>query len=90
MNKADLIERVAKDARLTKVQAAKALDSTLTTISKALKKNEKVTLVGFGAWTISKRKAREGRNPRTGEPIKIKASKVVKFTAGKNLKKQVQ
>lgn len=90
MNKADLIETIAKDTRITKVQAAKVLDSTLNTITKSLKKNDKVTLVGFGAFSVSKRKARVGRNPRTGEPIKIKSSKVVKFTAGKNLKQKVQ
>jgi DNA-binding protein HU-beta len=86
MTKADLIDKVASDVGLSKSDAGRALDATLESIKTALKKNDKVTLVGFGTFSVSKRKARKGRNPRTGEEIKIKASKSPKFTAGKSLK----
>jgi DNA-binding protein HU-beta len=87
MTKADLIEKVAKDAGISKVAAGAALQSFMDNVAKALKKPEgKVTLVGFGTFSKSKRKARKGRNPQTGEPIKIKASTVVRFKAGKALK----
>lgn len=85
MNKGDLINKIADDAKLTKGQATDALNSVLTTVEKTLKKGEKVTLVGFGTFSISKRAARMGRNPQTGKEIKIKAKKVVKFKAGKSL-----
>jgi len=85
MNKGDLINKIADDAKLTKGQASDALNSVLTTIEKTLKKGDKVTLVGFGTFSISKRAARMGRNPQTGKEIKIKAKKVVKFKAGKSL-----
>jgi len=85
MNKGDLITKIADDAKLTKGQATDALNSVLTTIEKTLKKGDKVTLVGFGTFSISKRAARMGRNPQTGKEIKIKAKKVVKFKAGKSL-----
>lgn len=85
MNKGELIDKISKDAELTKVEAAKALDSMMDGVSKTLKKGDKVTLVGFGTWSVSKRKARMGRNPQTGKEIKIPAKKVVKFKAGKTL-----
>ncbi len=87
MTKAELVEKMAKDAGISKAAAAKALDSFTTSVTKALKKKAgKVTLVGFGTFSKSRRKARKGRNPQTGEAIKIKASNVVKFKAGKKLK----
>ena len=85
MTKADLIDKIAAAASLTKADAGKALDSTLDAIRLSLKKGQKVTLVGFGTFSVSKRKARKGRNPRTGQEIKIAATKVPKFTAGKTL-----
>ena len=87
MNKATIIDMIAKDAGITKPAAADAVDSLVTGITKALKKNQRVTLVGFGTWSVSKRKARTGRNPQTGETIKIKAKKAVRFKAGKQLEK---
>ena len=86
MNKGDLIEYVAKDVKITKVQAAKSIDSLLAHITKTLKKGERTSLVGFGTFSLFRRKARTGRNPQTGEPIKIAAKRVVKFTSGKMLK----
>ena len=90
MTKAELIEKMAKDANISKVAAGTALDSFMANVTKALKKkNGKVTLVGFGTFQKMRRKARKGRNPQTGEPIKIKASNVVKFRPGKKLKDAV-
>lgn len=90
MTKAELIEAMAKDAGISKAAAGSALDSFTATITKALKKKDgKVTLVGFGTFSKTRRKARKGRNPQTGETIKIKASNVVKFKAGKKLKEAV-
>ena len=87
MTKAELIEKMAKDANISKVAAGTALDSFMANVTKALKKkNGKVTLVGFGTFQKMRRKARKGRNPQTGDPIKIKASNVVKFRPGKKLK----
>jgi len=86
MTKAEIIEKMTKDADISKVAAGKTLDSFIDSVKKTLKKGNKVTLVGFGTFSVSKRKARTGRNPRTGEPIKIKASKAPKFTAGKAFK----
>lgn len=87
MTKAELVEKMAKDASISKVAAAAALDSFMEGITKALKKKDgKVTLVGFGTFLKTRRKARKGRNPQTGEEIKIKAANVVKFKAGKKLK----
>lgn len=87
MTKAELIEKMAKDADISKVAAGTALESFMTSVTKALKKKDgKVTLVGFGTFVKTRRKARKGRNPQTGEAIKIKASNVVKFKAGKKLK----
>jgi nucleoid DNA-binding protein len=86
MTKADLIDKIAAVASLTKADAGRALDATLDAVKLSLKKGQKVTLVGFGTFSVSKRKARKGRNPRTGQEIKIAATKVPKFTAGKTLK----
>ncbi len=90
MNKGDLVGKIAKDAGLTKRQAEKAFDSLVGGIASALKKGQKVTFVGFGTFSISRRKARKGRNPQTGEPIKIAARKVPKFPPGKELKSAVK
>ena len=86
MNKSDLIERMADQAGISKTAAGAALDAATESIKAALKKGGSVTLVGFGAFTVSKRAARTGRNPKTGEAIKIKASKAPKFTPGKAFK----
>lgn len=87
MTKAELVEQMAKDAGISKVAATAALDSFVANVGKTLKKKDgKVTLVGFGTFSKGRRKARKGRNPQTGDPIKIKASTVVKFKAGKKLK----
>jgi DNA-binding protein HU-beta len=90
MTKADIVEKIAKDADISKAAADKALNSFMDVVKKALKKGDKVALVGFGTFAISKRAARKGRNPRTGETIKIKAAKVPKFTAGKGFKDSVK
>ena len=90
MTKAELVEVMAKDAQISKAAAGAALESFLTNVTKALKKKDgKVTLVGFGTFSKVRRKARKGRNPQTGEPIKIKARNVVTFKAGKKLKDAV-
>lgn len=89
MNKAELVEAVAKSADISKASAEKALDGALNAIKGALKKGQSVTLVGFGTFKVGKRAARSGRNPRTGAVIKIKAAKVPKFSAGKALKDAV-
>jgi DNA-binding protein HU-beta len=87
MTKADLIENMAKDAAISKAAASKALNSFTDNVSKTLKKKDgKVTIVGFGTFSKIRRKARKGRNPQTGEEIKIKARNAVKFKAGKALK----
>ena len=85
MNKAELIAKLADDAEVTKTQANAMLNSFVETVTKTLKSGDKVTLVGFGTFSVSKRAARNGRNPQTGEVIKIKARKVAKFKAGKEL-----
>jgi len=85
MNKAELINKIADDAGITKTQANASLDSFIDAVTKSLKSGGKVTLVGFGTFTVSKRAARNGRNPQTGEVIKIKARKVARFKAGKEL-----
>ena len=85
MNKSDLISKIADDAGITKAQANATLDSFVDAVTKSLKKGDKVTLVGFGTFSVSKRAARNGRNPQTGAVIKIKAKKVAKFKAGKEL-----
>ena len=90
MTKAELIDAVATGADLSKTDATKAINSFVTAITKSLKKGKKVTLVGFGTFSVSKRKARKGRNPRTGETIKIPAAKTPKFSAGKTLKEAIK
>jgi DNA-binding protein HU-beta len=85
MNKADLIKKIAEDAEITRGQAAAAVASFIDGISKSVKKGQRVTLVGFGTFYASKRKARIGRNPQTGASIQIKAKKLVRFKAGKEL-----
>ncbi len=89
MNKAHLVERAAASAGITKAQAGTAIDACIDAVTNALKKGERVTLVGFGTFSTSSRKARTGRNPQTGKPIKIAAKRVAKFTAGAELKKSV-
>ncbi len=89
MNKAELIDQIARDADMTKSQASEALSSFTTAIVAALKKGETVTLVGFGTFSVSNRAARNGRNPQTGAVIKIKATKVPKFKAGKDFKDKI-
>jgi DNA-binding protein HU-beta len=90
MNKADLIDAIASGASLTKADAKKALDAFIKTTTTALKKGDRVALVGFGSFSIAKRSARTGRNPQTGKEIKIPAKKVVKFKAGSELADVVQ
>jgi DNA-binding protein HU-beta len=90
MTKADLIDKMAKDAKISKVAAGTVLDSFMNNVTKALKKKDgKVTLVGFGTFMKVRQKARKGRNPQTGAPIKIKARNAVKFKAGKALKSAI-
>jgi len=89
MNKTDLIKEVAKHTG-TKKEAQEAVNAVLSTITKALKKKDSVTLVGFGTFRVDKRKARTGRNPQTGEKIKIKARNVPKFAPGKALKDAIK
>ena len=89
MNKGELIDKIAKEAKITKGQASDALDSVITGVSGTLSQGGKVTLVGFGTFSITKRAARKGRNPQTGKEINIKAKKVAKFKAGTELAKKV-
>jgi DNA-binding protein HU-beta len=89
MNKSDLIDAIADKAGMSKADAGRALDATIKAVAGALKKGKSVSLVGFGTFTVRKRAARTGRNPRTGESIKIKASKIPAFKAGKALKDAV-
>lgn len=86
MNKNELIADVAERTGLTKADAGKALDATLDSVTSALKKNEEIRLLGFGTFYVTRREASEGRNPRTGEKIQIKASNQPKFRPGKSLK----
>ena len=90
MTKAELIDKIASGAGLSKTDASKALDSALNAIKASLKKGQKVTLVGFGTFSVSKRKARKGRNPRTGQAINIPAGKAPKFTSGKAFKDAIK
>jgi DNA-binding protein HU-beta len=85
MNKAELIEAIAKESGLTKADSKRALDAFINTTSKSLKSGDRVALIGFGSFSISKRAARKGRNPQTGKEINIPAKKVVKFKAGNDL-----
>jgi DNA-binding protein HU-beta len=89
MNKAELISKIADDAGITKTQANATVDSFVEAVTKTLKGGGKVTLVGFGTFSVSKRAARNGRNPQTGEVIKIKARKVARFKAGKELSSKI-
>ncbi|HLV45542.1 MAG TPA: HU family DNA-binding protein [Flavobacterium sp.] len=89
MNKTQLIDAIAEDAGITKAAAKKALESFLGNVSGSLKKGDKVSLVGFGSWSVSERAAREGRNPQTGKTIKIAAKNVVKFKPGSELDESV-
>lgn len=90
MTKQELVEKIAVGAKITKAAAGTVLDVFIDSVKKTLKKNDKVTLVGFGTFSISNRKARTGRNPQTGAAIKIKARKVPKFSAGKGFKDAVR
>lgn len=90
MTRPELVSKIAEGAKITKGQADQALTVFTDTVARTLKRGEKVTLVGFGTFSAVKRKARKGRNPRTGESIQIKASKAPKFTSGKILKEKVQ
>ena len=89
MNKAELIAKIAEDSGITKTQANLTVDAFVDAVTKTLKKGDKVTLVGFGTFSVSKRAARNGRNPQTGAVIKIKAKKVAKFKAGKQLSSKI-
>jgi len=89
MNKSDLIEAVANEANLSKADASRAVDAVVDSITKALKRGDKVTLVGFGVFSVRKRAARQGRNPKTGAPLQIAAGKTPGFKAGKALKDAV-
>jgi len=89
MNKTDLIEGMAENAGITKAAAKKALESLLIDIEGSLQKGNRVSLVGFGSWSVTRRAARDGRNPQTGATIKIKAKNVVKFKAGSDLSSAV-
>lgn len=86
MNKADIVASIADQAELSKADAGRALDALIEVVKKSLKKGDSVSLVGFGTFAVRKRAARTGRNPRTGATIKIKASKIPAFKAGKALK----
>jgi DNA-binding protein HU-beta len=89
MTKAELIEKISKDASITKTQANYVLDSLTDTIMSTIKKGDRVSLVGFGTFSVSSRSARNGRNPQTGAIIKIKARKVPKFKAGKDFTENI-
>jgi DNA-binding protein HU-beta len=90
MNKGDLINKIASDAGITKVQAQSSVNSFIQATTQALKKGDKITLVGFGTFSTTKRAARIGRNPQTGKELKIAAKKVVKFSVGKELKGSIK
>jgi DNA-binding protein HU-beta len=89
MNKSELIDEIAEKSQLTKADAERALNSFIDVTKKTLKKEGKLALAGLGSFVVTQRKARKGRNPQTGETIEIKASKVVKFRAGKALKQSI-
>jgi len=89
MNKSDLIDGMAEDAGITKASAKKALESFLGNVEGSLKKGDRVSLVGFGSWSVTRRAAREGRNPQTGKTIQIAAKNVVKFKSGSDLSSSV-
>ena len=89
MNKSELVARIAKDTNMSKSAAEKVANSFMSNVTGALKKGQSVTLVGFGTWSVAKRKARNGRNPQTGAPIRIPAKKVPRFSPGKGLRESV-
>jgi len=89
MNKADLVDRIAAGSDISKAQAANAIDTAMQSITGALKKGDRVALIGFGTFSVAQRKARNGRNPQTGATIKIAARRVAKFTPGAELRKAV-
>jgi len=90
MTKEELVTKIAKEAKVTKVQAHKSLKCVFDGVTSALKRGRRVSFVGFGTFSVGKRKARTGRNPQTGEPIKIAAARVPRFKAGKQLKDAVR
>ena len=90
MNKAELVEAIASESKLTKADAQRALEGFINATTKALKKGDRVALVGFGSFSVAKRAARTGRNPQTGKEIKIAAKKVAKFKAGADLAAKVK
>ncbi|TES92281.1 MAG: HU family DNA-binding protein [Candidatus Cloacimonadota bacterium] len=90
MNKQDFVDKIAKRAGVTKKEAKESIDTLFEEITKALKKGQRVTFVGFGTFSTRRRKARKGRNPKTGATINIKAKRVPKFSAGKALKNAVK
>lgn len=90
MNKAELIEAISGEAKITKADASRAIEAFMTVTTKTLKKGDRVALVGFGTFSVSKRAARNGRNPQTGKPIKIAAKKVAKFKAGAELSSKLK
>ena len=90
MNKADLIDKMASEANISKAAAEKALGAFTDGIKDALRKSENVTLIGFGTYSVVERKARTGRNPQTGQELKIPAKKIIKFKAGKGLRETVE
>ena len=90
MNKAELVDAIAAEAKITKADAQRALEGFINATTKALKKGERVALVGFGSYSVAKRAARTGRNPQTGKEIKLAAKKVVKFKAGAELTSKIK
>jgi len=90
MNKGELVDAMASEAKITKADASRALEAFMTVTTKSLKKGDRVALVGFGTFSVAKRAARNGRNPQTGKPIKIAAKKVAKFKAGAELANKVR
>jgi len=90
MTKADLVGKIASEAGISKAQAEKAVDGFVSAVSDALAAGDKITLVGFGTFSVGERAQREGRNPRTGEKLTIPASKTVKFKAGKTLSEKIK
>ena len=90
MNKSELVEAIASGSGLTKADTSRVLETFMATVTDALKRGDQVVIPGFGSWSTGNRSARTGRNPQTGKTIQIKASRVAKFKAGKNLKEAVQ
>ena len=90
MTKAELIANISKEAKISKASAEKSVNAFIAAVTKAMKKGERLTLTGFGTFSVAKRKARTGRNPQTGREIKIPATKVVKFKSGSTLRDAVK